>query len=258
MPVTRPSEARLNRVFMEGFSVKDIAEPFASFDDTSPAPHAWAAMNERGWEVVGVRKGGLIVGYAKRHELGNGKCGDTLHAFDSAELVHDAACLPEVAAKLVDLPRLFVTSFGEPSGIVTRADLQKPPVRMWLFGIIALIEMGLTRLIQDRFPDGGWQQYLFEGRLAKAESLMDERKRKRQELDLLDCLSLSDKGRIVLWNEDMQTKVGFVTRTRGEETFKELETLRYNLAHPQDKIICEWNVVAKLAAYLDGVFGKEE
>jgi len=252
MPITRASQARLNRVFTEGFSVKDIAEPFASFDDTAPAPHVWAAMNERGWEVVGVRKDGLVAGYAKRHELGNGKCGDSLHAFDSAELVPDAARLPEVAAKLVELPRLFVTSFGQPSGIVTRADLQKPPVRMWLFGVIALIEMGLTRLIQDRFPDGGWQQYLLEGRLAKAESLMEERKRKHQELDLLDCLSLSDKGRIVLWNEDLQTKVGFATRTRGEETLKELETLRYNLAYPQDKIVCEWDAVVKLAAYLDG------
>ena len=53
--------------------------------------------------------------------------------------------------------------------IVTRADLQKAPVRLFLFGMITLIEMHFLRIIRDRFEDDSWK--------SKARDYVDEAER---------------------------------------------------------------------------------
>jgi CBS domain-containing protein len=254
MPITRPSQARLKRVFMESFSVSDIAEPLVSFDATASAVDVCTFMTERGYEVVGIRKDGVLAGYVKHEELCHGQCEDHLRPYEAAEVVPDSATLPEIVVRLNELPRVFVTAFGQVGGIVTRTDLQKAPVRMWLFGVISIIEMGLTRLIQGRFPDGNWREFVSEARLVKAETLLAERKRRNQELDLLDCLQLSDKGQIVLRNEDLRKEAGFRSRNKGEVTMKRLEALRNNLAHSQDIITCDWEIIVDITTFLDVLF----
>jgi hypothetical protein len=149
---------------------------------------------------------------------------------------------------------LFVTILGQVGGIVTKTDLQKPPVRMWLFGMITIIEMGLTRFIESAYPDGSWRQCMSESRLQKAEVLLEERRRRNQDLDLLDCLQFSDRGQIVLRNEELRKRAGFVSRNRGEQTVKELEALRNNLAHSQDIVASDWEIIVKLVEHLDTFF----
>ena len=120
--------------------------------------------------------------------------------------------------------------------------------------MITIVEMGLTRLIESAYPDGSWRQCLSEGRLQKAEALLAERQRRNQDLDLLDCLQFSDRGQIVLRNEELRKRAGFVSRSRGEQTVKELESLRNNLAHAQDIIACDWDIIVKLTEFLDSRF----
>ena len=85
-----------------------------------------------------------------------------------------STCLPTLVRLLNERPRVFVTSLGRVGGIATRSDLRKPPVRMWLFGMITIVEMGLTRLIETRFPEEGWKDLLSASRLEKAEALLAE------------------------------------------------------------------------------------
>ena len=107
MTISKASHDHLREVFRENFSASDIAEPLVSFDETTPAADVRAMMEERRFEVVGVRRQGLVVGYVRRDELGEGKCGDSLRPFDEAEVVSAAACFPTIVAKLRDRPRLF-------------------------------------------------------------------------------------------------------------------------------------------------------
>jgi hypothetical protein len=253
MATPRLTMARLQRVFMENFSVGDIAEPLASFDAAAAAADVRTIMAARGYRVAGVRREGTIAGYVQQEELAGGTCGDYLHPFNALETVPDSANLPAVVVKLAQSPRLFVTAFGQIGGIVTRTDLQKPPVRMWLFGMITIIEMGLTQMIEERFADGGWRQFVSESRLAKAETLLAERARRNQAVGLLDCLQLADKGQVVLRNEDMRVAAGFVSRSKGTQTMKEIEALRNNLAHSQDIVTCDWDIIVKLTTYLDTI-----
>ena len=40
-------------------------------------------------------------------------------------------------------PHVFVTTIGTVTGVVTRDDVQKPAGRMWLFGMVTMIELAL-------------------------------------------------------------------------------------------------------------------
>ena len=168
MPLNPTVVHSLRRVFHEGFSVHDIAEPLVSFDSTASATEVRSIMNQNGYEVVGVREEGIIVGYLEQSELEDGTCADYTRPFDDAHVIVDAAPLSEVVWALKERPRLFVSLLGRVGGIVTRSDLQKPPVRMWLFGMVTLVEMRFTRLIERFFPDEGWKQFLTSGRMQKA------------------------------------------------------------------------------------------
>ncbi len=258
MSITEASREHMKRLFTESFSVGDIAEPLVSFDATSDAAEVRRVMLERAYQVVGLREHGVTVGYVKREELGDGTCAEYLCHFDATEVVSEALCFPKLVGLLGHLPRLFVTCFGRVGGIVTRSDLQKPPVRMWLFGMITILEMGLTRLIETRFPDGRWRDCVSPGRLQKAEALLEERKRRNQELDLIDCLQFSDKGQITLKDESLREQVGYASRRRGEDAIKRLEALRNNLAHSQDIVSCDWETIVQLTENLDKILGVQE
>ena len=254
MPTSQASADHMKRIFAESFSVADIAEPLASFDAVGDAARVEQVMRRRGFEVAGVREGGVIAGYVRRAELTGGTVADHLLAFDGARVVPDSAGFASVVQLLSTVPRIFVTTFGQIGGIATRSDLQKPPVRMWLFGMVSLIEMGLMRAIETRYPNDTWKRFLSEGRLQKAEELLAERKRRNQDLDLLDCLQFSDKGQISLKDETLRKQIGYESRRRGEDTIKQLESLRNNLAHAQDIVTCNWDIIVRLTENLDKVF----
>ena len=100
MSVSTAAQDHMRRVFTENFSVTDIAEPLVSFDADSAAAEVREVMNQRGYEVVGVRENGLTAGYVHREELADGRCADFLHAFTDAEVVSDSICFPTVVRLL--------------------------------------------------------------------------------------------------------------------------------------------------------------
>ena len=243
----------LRRVFNEGFSVHDIAEPLVSFDATATTSEVRSHMDDMGYEVVGVRDKGVVVGYLNKQDLVTGRCGDSIKPFEDSLVVADVTPLPEVVLRLKESPRLFISLLGRVGGIVTRTDLQKPPVRMWLFGMVTLLEMRFTRLIDLCCPDDTWQQFLSDGRVHKARDLLAERTRRNQQISLLDCLQFSDKGQIVARSKQLRELSRFESRRQIEDAFKRLEKLRNNLAHSQDIISGDWEIIVLLSENLDEV-----
>jgi hypothetical protein len=241
----------LRRVFTEGFSARDIAEPLVSFDSTTAASEVLELMNHRNFDVVGVRKEGVVVGYVERENLGDSTCGEQFQAIDAP--ISDAAPLADVVLVLADSKRLFVRVLGAVGGIITMSDLQKPPVRMWLFGMVTLLEMRTTRVIELKCQGDSWKQYLSESRLKKAQELLEERKRRDQNLELIDCLQISDKGQIIARNEEIRILMRMPSRRQAEQAIKMLESLRNNLAHSQDIISCDWEIIVWLCKDVERV-----
>ena len=120
-------------------------------------------------------------GYLLLDELDEGECGRFMHVFDESTVLAESTPLVDVVLALADSPFAFVRVLGEVGGFVTREDLQDPPVRMWLFGMVTIIELYYRRMIEQHLPDGEWKRYLSDARVAKAEELLEERRRRGSE-----------------------------------------------------------------------------
>jgi hypothetical protein len=243
--------ASVRRLFAEGFQVADIAEPLASFDAETPGDAVAEVMDVDGFSVAGVRRRGLVAGFVERERLGSGPCGAAMTEFRMATRLAGTAPLSAAIRVLVREPRVFVIAMGGVSGVVTPDDVQKPPARMWLFGMVTMIELRYTHLIEECCPDGTWREYLSEGRLKKAEEFMAERHRRNRPASLLDCLQLSDKGQIVARNEKVRGQTIFASRRQAEDGIRMLEGLRNNLAHAQDIVTTDWEAIVQLSGHLD-------
>ena len=259
MPIHRAADERLKRLFWEGFTVRDVAESLVSFDATTSVTEARKLIVRRDFDVVGVRRDGLVTGFLIGATARSGNCGDHLQSFTDEDVIADSESLAVAITRLNEHPQLFVSSLNSVEGIVTRGDFEKSPVRMWLFGMISIVEMRLVGLIAETLPDGVWREYVSAGRLAKAEQMFEERKRRNQYVDLLNCLQFSDKGQIVAKCDALRNQTRLESARHGKQLVKQLESLRNNLAHAQDIIGTNWQMIVELASNMDAVlFGPQD
>jgi len=247
------SPNNIRRVFQEAFSAADLAQPLPSFDSSTPSGQVRAAMAEKSWEVAGVRTGGLVTAFVERGDLGSESCGQVARPLADNLVVDSSLPLAPLIVRLQEQPRLFVMRLGQVSGVVQRLDVQRPAGRMWLFGMVTLLEQRFSRLIAEHCGDDSWQQFLSAGRIQKAEELLAERRRRDQSLPLADCLQFSDKTTIIAKSEQLRSLTRFTSRRQVEEIGKQLERLRNNLAHAQDLIPAGWDTIVALAEQLDSV-----
>jgi len=248
------TSARLKRLFLEGFSVMDIAEPLVSFDADRPAVGVASLLAGHGFDLVGVRIDGLVAGFARREELVGGLLGDYGHPFGPDDLVDESASLQEAIQSLGLNGRCFVTILGQVGAIITHSDLEKPPVRMFLFGMITILETYLTRTIRAAFPEGSLDGLVSPGRLAKAQALRSERARRSVVVDLLDCLQFSDKGQLFVKIPGVMEQLApadIPSKSAALQAFRELETLRNNLAHAQEIVPTSWQRIVRFTLNLE-------
>jgi hypothetical protein len=145
----------------------------------------------------------------------------------------------------------FVRRSDEIAGVLSRADLEKPIGRMWLFGIVTLVEFDFVRRIRARWPDQSWMDLLSPGRRDKARELQQERARRGDQADLLDCLQLADKGTILIQDPDVLRDWGFASKQSAKATLQDLQSLRNHLAHSQAIVDRHWQQIAGLTRRLD-------
>jgi hypothetical protein len=236
-------------LFLSGFKARDLAEPLPSFDDSAALRTVRDAMHALQVEVCGVRKSGIVCGWASRDDVAKGTKSLVGRPFEESSVISDTTSLTNVVQGLKEALYLFVRSMGQVSGLIRRSDLQKPAMRMWLFGLVTISELRVTRMIDEYCPQDSWRKYLSEGRLLKAHELRLERKKRGQLPSLLDCLQFADKGRIVARHEPLRQQTRFASQREVEEFVKALEDLRNNLAHSQD-LSGNWDVILDLTTNL--------
>ena len=137
----------LFRLFTEAFCAQDISEPVRSFDALRPSAEILALMELHDIEVVCLRRLGAICGYVKRADLQGKLCGDHMRPFRSGQTISADSSLIDVIHILTLQRYGFITMLGEVAGYFSRNDINKPVVRMWLFGIITFIEMEILKII---------------------------------------------------------------------------------------------------------------
>jgi hypothetical protein len=106
----------LRDLFDSSISVRYLAETLTSFDVESPASTIYAFMKEHNYDVVGVRRYGLVVGYAKKSNTMDGILADHLIEFLPSDLLDEEAPLVDVFTSIRHSPQLFVLVLGRVGG----------------------------------------------------------------------------------------------------------------------------------------------
>jgi hypothetical protein len=212
------------------FSAADIAEPVLAFDATTSCGTIRAALASNRRLVAVLRDRGLPVGYVMADQLGAEEEVAPCQPFRADQVLAAGASLPDVFEVLTRYDVGFVEALGVVCGVVRRSDMQKPAVRMWLFGTITTIEMLITRRVRDLFPGEHWRALLSAGRLAKATELREERTRLGESCDLIDCLQFGDKVAILLSDPDFPRLFGYQTRLAVKDGMNGLQRVRNHLA----------------------------
>lgn len=194
------------------------------------------SMLEKDIDVVPVRRNGRVQGYLVRGQLRAGPCGEQERPLGPDDLIAESTPLLEVLRLLRDRSWRFVLDRDEVAGIVTRGDLRKPPVRMFLFSLVNLLEMHLNRLIRNHYPGDTWRRHLKADRIDAAKQTLYSRKDRNEAIDLVDCLQFCDKRDIALATTAMLEVLGFSSKTSAGKVLRSAEALRNRLAHARDLI----------------------
>ncbi len=258
MKQLKSSLGDLRRLFVRTITLRDIAEPLVSFDSAQAGPAVRTLMEAREFDVVGVREAGVVTGFVTREELTNGSLGERQRPFAAHMVLPDGEPLLSAFAALRERRHVFITVLGHVGGIVTRGDLQKSPVRLWLFGLVSLLEMQMLRIVRERYPGERWSSLLTPDRLETARRLHDERRRRNEGSDFSDCLQLGDKATIVMKDMELFRLSGFASKRALGKFFNDVGTLRNALAHANDIVAGRWPALAVLVTDLETVLERLE
>ena len=247
-PLSFKLGAHFKRQYNELFTAKDIAEPLLSFDADTAAVRAAAALREFNRDVATVRVDGEVMGFVTTEQLDHaGACGTHIRYFARDQVLTGDATFAEVIHVLTRHDYCFISLLGQVQGVLNRDDVNKPYMRMWLFGIITLFEMGMTQMVKEHFRGSPWEHLLPGGRVEAARKLLDERHRLNQQCDLIDCLQLGDKGQLLISNPELFPRLGFTSKSSGKRVLKQFQSLRNNLAHSQDISTYDWAQIARMS-----------
>lgn len=241
------------RMFTELFTAGDIAEPLLSFDAGQSCKDAKRVLDLHKQDVASVRINGTVQGYVRRTDLTDAECTDQIRHFTIDQIVSGNTALSDVVHVLTRHDFCFVSLLGEVTGIIQRDDINKPMVRMWLFGLVTMVEMMLVQLIEQYYPNESWQASVAEGRLVKAKTFQAERLRRNQHCTLIECLQFSDKGQILLGHPHAMERLGYESKSTAKRAIRDLESLRNNLSHAQDIVTHDWAQIARLAQRMEEI-----
>ncbi len=232
-PLPRPSVRELHQVMDEALTARQIAVPLEPCDGAEDAEEVRRRLEGKHFDVTGLRENGVVTGYVLRAALGKGPCRAFRRPFGPRELVASTTPLVRCLPLLIGRAWVFVLEHDEVNALVTRADLQKPPVRMLLFALCSLLEAHLLEMVRICYRPEALEA---APGLDEARKLLRSRLRRNEDIDLADCLSLGEKHELLLCVPGLTAHLGLGPPREAERYFKDVEDVRNRLAHGQDLV----------------------
>lgn len=249
--------ADLRHVLETSLLVRDIVEPLQSCGPDDDADTVRKDMEKSRFDIKGYAENGKVPGYVQRHDLRQGSCGRYRKSLVSAQKVCVKEPILNVLPRLIDKSWLFVEEDRNAKWIVTRADLQKAPVRMALFGRISLLEMHLLSMVRTCYKsDEEIERSLQrdQDQWTEVQKSFRRLRNRREESDLAACLSLSNKAFLICGVPDALRLLGFSNADHRDRVLKNANRLRNNLAHGHDLVKgTRWEVVAGVVKQIQEV-----
>lgn len=229
----------LKKMFTDTITARFISEELMCCkitDDSVDVKHTLESLDFDSAGVIDDDK--KIIGYVIKNQLNEGVIGNSINQFEFGMVISDSTPLSEIMNVFKERDYVYVNYIDRVVGIVAKADLNKPPVRVYLFGVISLFELHLSYWVGACFKNDTWQGLITEGRLQNARTIFESRQadKMNQKLTIIECLQLCDKRKIlasspIFLNLIQMSKSGFT------RFMKDVENIRNNLAHSQSSII---------------------
>ncbi len=233
------------RIYQQLEQLRELTESeilvrhIATYELFAPEPQEDAAsvrqqMADRKIDVAPLKEHPDYHRYIDAKELSNGHCGKYAHSIDVTMIVAETLPVAALFETLQKQPFLFVLQGRNIVGIVTKADLQRVPVRILMFGLITLLEMNLRESIREYYGDDDWIRVLDdEERLQKAQDLQAKRISKDASIGLLECTQLCDLKEIIARGPLLQKILLGMSKNQFRTRLKQIEKYRNDLAHAQ-------------------------
>ncbi len=251
---------RLREIFEQLITISIIAEDFVAFDTQEDVDKCLAYCEENNFDVIGVSENGCVIGYAQLSKQDTGLLGEHKIVFQEDEVVTSNAPLPEALHQLSKKTHVFVKEeeTSQIVGIITRADLYKPIFRMWLYGLVSVLEIHMFELIRRLYPGDEWQDNLKEDRKANIVKTYDYRRQHNEEIDLLYCTEFCDKRTIIEKSELVLKATGCKSKAEFSKTLKDIETIRNEIAHSCKVSKQRWTVISELCMQAEFIISNIE
>lgn len=252
----KSKRSNLKEIFEKDLIVYHISEKLFYCLDNDDVVIAKNKMLKKDFDVAGICNCNEIYGFIKLKELEGGKCSNYAKRFKEQNIISSTKPIADIIPQFKNNERFFVKNEeNEIDSIITRGDLQKIPVRMFIFGLISLIEMQLTRIIKENLYEE-WFDYINPGRFSILNKTYKDLEKKGTNLDKIDCLQFSDKRDII--KKTFVKDLGY-SKSKFECLLKKAETIRNNLAHAQpiDQGI-DWDTFIKTIKNLEILLDKLE
>jgi hypothetical protein len=247
----------LHAVLGSQITARAIFEPLQSCPADAPAREMSRALEQRDFDVAGVRieRDGPVIGFVERKRLKNKTIRDHLAPLTEDDWVKESLSLASLIQRLKQREFVFVRLEANAAGIITQADLNKPPVRVYLFGLISLLEMHLSYWVKAEFPENAWPKAIKPKRLKKAEEHQGECRRRKHDLELVDCLQFCDKRDLLVGKESVRSDLCLGSKGEATTRLHQAEDLRNRLAHSHYDLIggTSWGDLFCLVEWMEAV-----
>jgi hypothetical protein len=201
--------------------------------DTTPSDAA-AWLSENGYDAAPVYRNNAPVGFLHTDDVTTDTNGDTLDdhltPLTIDYIISGDASFPTVLDALIDHPVYFLGGHNHVTGILTRADLNTSPARIYLFDRITALEEHLRELILDEKPD--WKTTpVTAAELDGIEDRHEDAKAANIDLDELHYAQFSTLETIATSTEACWKACGFSTKGAAKSRIQEVTDLRNDVAH---------------------------
>ncbi len=132
----------------------------------------------------------------------------------------------------------LVLIHGNITQIVTRSDLNKLPVRVFLNTLLAHLESLLADTIDTVYPENTWLEKLTDNALNRVTELFSKKVAEDFDTRMIDCTTLSDKATIIGKSSEVRNHIHSGSKKAYEKQAKVINRLRDRISHglpPLDK-----------------------
>lgn len=201
--------------------------------DTPPSTAAgWLAEN--GYDAAPVYADDDPIGFIHKDDVTTDDDGNTLDdhltPLTIDYMISGDTAFPAVLDALIEKPVYFLGGHNHVTGILTRADLNTAPARIYLFDRITYLEEHLRELILDTKPD--WKTTpVTTAELDDIEDRYEDAQAANVALDELHYAQFSTLETIVTSVEACWQTCGFSTKGSADSRLHEVTDLRNDVAH---------------------------